>query len=381
MRKKYWILGGAFVFFVLGFGIFAFDWIKNWNLNSDFDFFGWEKWESKRVSMIVGGDIMLSRGIGWWAKREGYERSFADFHPLTQFASYNSWEALLLFNLESPFAEQDNDKAQWGFLFRANSGNIQTLRSLKGQNQLLLSLANNHISNAWGAGYAFTKDLLSAEEIAHFGAGNSIGEAQSLLKIEKNWLHLCFQGYSYDGHYNRYGALPLARNKLDEDLVVRDLQRMRDMGCDVKILALHWGREYHLKANKEQRQLAYRLVDEGADLIVGGHSHIPWEREIYQGKPILYSLWNFLFDQDWGKKAQGGKFDYIWDVERNRQTVATYIPLMAELEIAKTKTGIQISSPLFKMAEINRGKFAPLHAETFEGILRMISLANKNSWN
>lgn len=29
MRKKYWILGGAFVFFVLGFGIFAFDWIKN----------------------------------------------------------------------------------------------------------------------------------------------------------------------------------------------------------------------------------------------------------------------------------------------------------------------------------------------------------------
>lgn len=86
-----------------------------------------------------------------------------------------------------------------------------------------------------------------------------------------------------------------------------------------------------------------------------------------------------MFDQDWGKKAQGGKFDYIWDVERNRQTVATYIPLMAELEIAKTKTGIQISSPLFKMAEINRGKFAPLHSGTFEGILRMISLANKNS--
>lgn len=91
---------------------------------------------------------MLSRGIGWWNKKEGYHRSFENYHPLEQFPCFGSGECLLYFNLESIFSTKDNDQPKGGFRFAANTGNIETLLELKKSNQLLLSLANNHTNNA-----------------------------------------------------------------------------------------------------------------------------------------------------------------------------------------------------------------------------------------
>ena len=99
---------------------------------------------------MVGGDIMLSRNIGWLAKQEGYDRTFSgqNFNPLSRFSCYASGDCLLYFNLESMFSAKDNDQPKGGFTFRANTGNIQTLLDLQGNNELVLSLANNHTNNA-----------------------------------------------------------------------------------------------------------------------------------------------------------------------------------------------------------------------------------------
>jgi hypothetical protein len=53
-------------------------------------------------------------------------------------------------NLESPFSQFDNDVKQRTFIFKANTGNISTLNTLRGNNTMVLSLANNHINNAGG---------------------------------------------------------------------------------------------------------------------------------------------------------------------------------------------------------------------------------------
>ena len=93
---------------------------------------------------------MLSRGIGWRAKKYGYDRIFTGNHynPLSQFACYEKNECLLYFNLESMFSVKDNDQPKGGFLFRSNPQNIQTLLDLKKGNKMVLSLANNHTNNA-----------------------------------------------------------------------------------------------------------------------------------------------------------------------------------------------------------------------------------------
>ena len=113
---------------------------------------------------------------------------------------------------------------------------------------------------------------------------------------------------------------------------------MQDLDCDVKILSIHRGAEYHQNPNQAQIKLAHALVDAGADIIVGNHSHIPSKFEIYQGKPIFYSLGNLLFDQDRGMRAKDSGYDYIWDYELKKRTVPTYIPLLAGVKIIKSLT-------------------------------------------
>jgi poly-gamma-glutamate synthesis protein (capsule biosynthesis protein) len=72
------------------------------------------------------------------------------------------------------------------------------------------------------------------------------------------------------------------------------------------IVLLHWGQEYQLKSSISQQSLSHKLIDEGADLIVGSHPHVVQEIEEYKGKLIFYSLGNFIFDQYFSKETQEG---------------------------------------------------------------------------
>jgi poly-gamma-glutamate synthesis protein (capsule biosynthesis protein) len=63
------------------------------------------------------------------------------------------------------------------------------------------------------------------------------------------------------------------------------------------LVYLHWGTEYAAQPTETQRQQARALIDCGAAAVVGAHPHIVQTVEYYRGRPILYSLGNFLFDQ------------------------------------------------------------------------------------
>lgn len=60
---------------------------------------------------------------------------------------------------------------------------------------------------------------------------------------------------------------------------------------------LHWGIEYQETPTIKQRKEAYRLINAGADAIIGHHPHVIQKEEYYKGKPVYYSLGNFVFDQ------------------------------------------------------------------------------------
>jgi poly-gamma-glutamate synthesis protein (capsule biosynthesis protein) len=71
-------------------------------------------------------------------------------------------------------------------------------------------------------------------------------------------------------------------------------------------VAIHWGEEYRDVSNKRQQTLGRALIDAGADVIIGHHPHVVEEIELYRGKPIFYSLGNFIFDQYFSKETQEG---------------------------------------------------------------------------
>ena len=68
---------------------------------------------------------------------------------------------------------------------------------------------------------------------------------------------------------------------------------------------IHWGFEYDTKPSSRQREIAHKLVDSGADVVIGHHPHVVQPIEIYKGKAIFYSLGNFIFDQNTKETKRG----------------------------------------------------------------------------
>jgi len=88
---------------------------------------------------------------------------------------------------------------------------------------------------------------------------------------------------------------------------VADIKKARSVyHADLVIPVMHWGWENELTSNLRQRQLAHRMVQAGADAVIGGHPHVTQEIEHYQGKPIIYSVGNFVMKEtDNARQRQG----------------------------------------------------------------------------
>ncbi len=307
-------------------------------------------------TVVLMWDIMLSRSIGAWNKKEWYERAFGIlsgvnhanvvgswitwniyYNPIESIANCKSGWCLLFGNLESPFSPNDLDKHERTMRFRANTGNVEFLTTLRGKNNLVLSVANNHLNNAWWLWIQTTASLLDAHNILHVGWWDTEETASKILVYTWNGISRCIAWYSYDGNGGRYWWKPLYRNKVDLTGMVADLSKMKtELKCDVKAMMLHWGSEYHINPNETQISQAHTLIDNWLDLLIWSHAHIPWKIEVYSGKYIFYSLWNAIFDQDRGMQMGSGKgMDSIYDEILWKNAVPTYIAVFPELLVEK----------------------------------------------
>jgi poly-gamma-glutamate synthesis protein (capsule biosynthesis protein) len=78
------------------------------------------------------------------------------------------------------------------------------------------------------------------------------------------------------------------------DLIKEDIEQFRAFN-DFIIISIHWGVEYSGYPLDEQIDIAHSIIDAGADAVIGHHPHVFQGIEIYKGRPIFYSLGNFIF--------------------------------------------------------------------------------------
>ena len=325
----------------------------------------------KSVYLVAGWDIMLSRNIWHFAKKEWYDRIFKtwNYNPVSSFENCSWDDCLLFFNLESLFNEKDNDIPRWWFIFKSNPKNVETLNQLKQDHPMVLSLANNHTINTTYDWVVQTKEILDSNGILRVWAGVSPEESRKFAVYEKNWIKICIWAYSYEWQYVKVWAGKISRNKTDEKIMKEDLALMAETGCDAKILSLHRWAEYRISP----KRLAHALIDSWADLILWWHSHVPWDFEIYSGKYVFYSFWNFIFDQSRWKRTPWWNYDHIFDYSLNKKTVPTYISLTAGLNIEKVETWVNITFEKMVMSTITDWIPSPLDAETYSWIMERIT--------
>lgn len=226
--------------------------------------------------IIVVGDTMLGRSVMTASLKADDPR-----YPFRKVAPRLNSVDIVFANLESPFVE-GCIKTDTGMIFCADPSLVA---GLKYTNIGIVGLANNHINNYGAKGIVDTKRILTEAKIDYAGEGN--------LAIEvKNGVKFGFLAFNFVGN---------SPTVLDYKMVADSAKTV-----DALLVSVHWGEEYKSTANSNQQVIAKKLIENGADVIIGHHPHWVQNYEEIDGKPVYYSLGNFVFDQMWSEKTKEG---------------------------------------------------------------------------
>jgi poly-gamma-glutamate synthesis protein (capsule biosynthesis protein) len=180
-----------------------------------------------------------------------------------------------------------------------------------------LSLANNHTGDYGTAALVATRSAFRDSGISAFGAGRDLRAASRAAVLEHDGVRFGFLGFNTIGETPRAGPgrpgalsvrMPPRTGPLNQADLARVLRAVRRLGrrVDVVVVMPHWGTQYTHRVEPIQRRVGRRLVDAGADLVVGGHPHWVQGLERYHGAVIDYSLGNFVFDMDFMDQTMEG---------------------------------------------------------------------------
>lgn len=177
------------------------------------------------------------------------------------------------------------------------STTVDTLDYLTKMNIGMVSLAQNHIYDHLEDGLLKTIQFLKQNDIKFIGASLNKDEVTKYHIQNINDIQFGFLNYvTEDTNPN---LPPNANVYLNIFNLDNAIERIRYLKIKVNhvIILLHWGGrvEGGLYPDWNQPKIARKLIDAGADLIIGHHSHTIQPYEIYKGKHIFYSLGNFCF--------------------------------------------------------------------------------------
>lgn len=179
---------------------------------------------------------------------------------------------LTIANLEGVILDEPLEPYHKEFMF---SGRLEYLNILREGSIELVNLANNHTPYDFGTnGYNQTRRNLGASGIGYYGY-------RDVFKTQISGKKICICGLE--------GFRPKVYKQIS-----KTIDQLR-LSCDILIYTFHWGVERTYEPNEFQVNLAHYVIDHGADLVIGHHPHVVQTIEHYKGKPIVYSLGNFIF--------------------------------------------------------------------------------------
>ena len=253
------------------------------------------------TTLTVVGDLMLTRGV------RDPRGALRPLGPRLRSAD------ITVGNLESTLSTEGPPE-QGGDSFGADPGVLRWLR-LAGFDAL--SLGNNHVGDYGDAALLTTVRLVRESALRPFGAGADLAAASRPAVVRRNGVRFGLIGFNAIGETPTAGPgtpgalsvrMPPRTGPLQEaDLrhVTRQVARL-DRRVDVVVVLPHWGTQYTHTPEPVQRTVSRRLVDAGADLVVGGHPHWVQGLDIHDGVVVAHSLGNFVFDMDFMVETQQG---------------------------------------------------------------------------
>lgn len=274
--------------------------------------------EPATATLVFAGDAMMHKGQLAAARQADGSYDFSGYFDA--FEDYIASADYAVANLETPLGTSNFT----GYpCFNAPGTYADELKS-KGFDMLLT--ANNHTLDRRDKGLCTTIEMLDEKGIDHVGTYRNVAERDTVLPMIRsiNGIDIAFLNYTY-GTNGITVQGDVVVDYIDRRKMSGDIKRAREAGAELVCAAVHWGDEYVLLPNASQRRLGDYLIEEGVDMVIGGHPHViqPMEmRTDSTGRKhlLVYSLGNFISDM---KKTdtRGGSMLRV-HVSRDRVGVA-----------------------------------------------------------
>lgn len=201
--------------------------------------------------------------------------------------------------LNNEFTYSDGGSPMEGkaYTFRAMPERVKVLKELGVD---VVKLANNHVYDYGKEALLDTFTTLEEADIRYMGAGRNLEEAMEPVYVEVAGKTVAFVAAS---RAEKNKMTPQATEDAPGILRCYDTELFKQViaeanaNADFVLAYVHWGTEYSYDLEEVQLTTGKEYLDVGADVIIGAHSHCLQGMEYYDGKPIIYSLGNYWFNE------------------------------------------------------------------------------------
>ncbi|MBQ9950890.1 MAG: CapA family protein [Clostridia bacterium] len=233
------------------------------------------------ITITAVGDCTLGGDVksGGYRLFDEYVQQYGPDYFFENVRRLFSQDDLTIVNLEGPLTDSEDLRSGRAFNFR---GDPEYVKILSGSSVEIANVANNHALDFGEEGLTETAEVLTEEGIGVSGFSR-------IYTTEVKGVKVCSIGFTEWAY--------------SEDQIVQAVRTARE-NCDLLLVSVHWGEEKNYEATDTQVKLGRAIVDAGADVVIGNHSHVYGGVEQYKGKYIIYSLGNFCFG---GNKNPGDK--------------------------------------------------------------------------
>lgn len=228
------------------------------------------------VTISATGDCAL--GI---LQTHGYSGSFNSFYDA-------NGEEYFLKNFKDIFAADDLTIVNLECVFTTETQRVEKTFNIKGKPEYTgiltssfveaVSLGNNHSSDYGPQSLVDTKNALDEAGVLY-----AINDTIAYYTTDEGLVVAMVSAGMTSGAVGT------------EQYLLSGIAEAKNQGADLIIASCHWGVEGDHYPNDFQRNLGHKLIDAGADLVIGNHPHVLQGMEEYNGKIIIYSLGNFSF--------------------------------------------------------------------------------------
>ncbi len=244
------------------------------------------------VQLSFVGDVMLGRYIREYGEAYGYKFFFDKASAIWENSDYTfaNLECAVLMKDESQYKKDDKE-------IHLSASPESVLAML--QNGInAITYANNHSHDYGTEAFNEATEYFESIGLNYSGTTTRYDERNERLLstqlITENNTRIGFIGVTnviYEGLGSGSGILTSGNASLFTSVFEAHEAN------DLTIVYVHWGKEYNTMPTESQTELAHKLIDTGADIVIGSHSHSLQPIEKYGNGIIFYSLGNFIMDQ------------------------------------------------------------------------------------